>query len=49
MSSFLNQLSAEALALDDAAWELRFAQESDVFLRMAEQAIEEDERGETLP
>jgi hypothetical protein len=38
----------ESLA-DEDAWRTRFAQKRDVIRRMAQEAIEEDERGETLP
>jgi hypothetical protein len=34
---------------DEDAWRTRFAQKRDVIRRMAQEAIEEDERGETLP
>jgi len=32
---------------DEARWRLRFAEKRDVIARMAREAIEEDERGET--
>jgi hypothetical protein len=34
---------------DETAWKARFAEKRDVIRRMAQEAIEEDERGETLP
>jgi hypothetical protein len=34
---------------DEAAWQKSFAEKRDVIRRMAREAIEEDERGETLP
>ena len=34
---------------DEEAWRTRFAEKRDVIRRMARQAVEEDERGETLP
>jgi hypothetical protein len=34
---------------DEEAWKKRFAQKRDVIRRMAREAIEEDERGETVP
>jgi hypothetical protein len=34
---------------DESAWKARFAEKRDVIRRMAREAIEEDERGETLP
>ena len=34
---------------DESAWKIRFAEKRDVIRRMAREAIEEDERGETLP
>ena len=37
-----------SLAGEDA-WKLRFAGKRDVIRRMAREALEEDERGETLP
>jgi hypothetical protein len=33
---------------DEGAWKTRFAEKRDVIRRMAREAIEEDERGETL-
>jgi hypothetical protein len=33
---------------DEEAWKKRFAQKRDVIHRMAREAIDEDERGETL-
>ena len=38
----------ESLA-DDEAWKNRFAQKRDVIRRMAQEALQENERGETLP
>jgi len=34
---------------DDEAWKRQFAEKRDVIHRLAQEAIEEDERGETLP
>ena len=34
---------------DEGAWKTRFAEKRDVIRRMAREAIEEDERGETAP
>ena len=34
---------------DGEAWKLRFAAKRDVIRRMAQEALEEDARGETLP
>jgi hypothetical protein len=34
---------------DEAAWKKRFIEKRDVIRRMAREAIEEDDRGETLP
>ena len=34
---------------DEEAWKTRFAETRDVIRRMAREALEEDERGETLP
>ena len=34
---------------DEDAWKKRFAEKRDVIRRMAREAIEEDERGETAP
>jgi hypothetical protein len=34
---------------DEAAWKKRFVEKRDVIRRMAREAIEEDERGQTLP
>ena len=34
---------------DEDAWKKRFAEKRDVIRRMAREALEEDERGETLP
>ena len=34
---------------DEEAWKKRFAEKRDVIRRMAREALEEDERGETLP
>jgi hypothetical protein len=33
---------------DEEAWKKRFAEKRDVIRRMAQEALEEDERGETL-
>jgi acyl-CoA reductase-like NAD-dependent aldehyde dehydrogenase len=44
-------IAAQILASleDEAAWRRRFAEKRDVIRRMAREAIEEDEKGETLP
>ena len=34
---------------DEAAWKSRYAQKRDVIRRLALEALEEDDRGETLP
>jgi hypothetical protein len=34
---------------DESAWKARFAEKRNVIRRMAREAIEEDDRGETLP
>jgi hypothetical protein len=34
---------------DEDTWKTRFAKKRDVIRRMAQEAIEEDDRGETLP
>jgi len=34
---------------DEEAWKRRFAEKRDVIRRMAQEALEEDARGETLP
>lgn len=34
---------------DEEAWKKRFAEKRDVIRRMAREALEEDERGETIP
>ena len=34
---------------DEEAWKKRFAEKRDVIRRMAQEALEEDDRGETLP
>jgi hypothetical protein len=34
---------------DEEAWKLRFAGKRDVIRRMAQEALEEDARGKTLP
>jgi hypothetical protein len=34
---------------DEEAWKKGFAEKRDVIRRMAQEAIEEDEKGETLP
>ena len=34
---------------DEEAWKARFAEKRDVLRRMAREALEEDERSETLP
>jgi hypothetical protein len=44
-------IASEILAslADEEAWKRRFAEKRGVILRLAQEAIEEDERGETLP
>ncbi len=37
-----------AALADEAAWKKRFAEKHDVIVRMAREAIEQDDRGETL-
>ena len=34
---------------DEDGWKKRFAEKADMIRRMAREALEEDERGETLP
>jgi hypothetical protein len=34
---------------DEGAWKARFAEKREVIRRMAGEAVDEDERGETLP
>jgi hypothetical protein len=34
---------------DEEAWKKRFTEKPDIIRRMAQEAIDEDERGETLP
>ena len=34
---------------DEEAWKRRFAEKRDVIRRMAREALQEDERGDTLP
>lgn len=34
---------------DEEAWKKRFAEKRDLIRRMAREALEEDDRGETLP
>lgn len=38
-----------ACLADEGAWKQRFAGKRDVIRRMAQEALEEDSRGETLP
>jgi len=38
-----------AFLADDELWKKRFAEKRDVIRRLAQEALEEDERGETLP
>jgi hypothetical protein len=38
-----------AALADEAAWKKRFGEKRDVILRMAREAIEQDDREETLP
>jgi hypothetical protein len=38
-----------AALADEEAWKRRFAEKRDVIRRMAQEALAEDERGETLP
>ena len=44
-------IAAQILASleDESAWRRRFTEKRDVIRRLAREAIEEDERGETLP
>ena len=44
-------IAAQILASleDESAWRRRFAEKRDVIRRLAREAIEEDDRGETLP
>jgi acyl-CoA reductase-like NAD-dependent aldehyde dehydrogenase len=44
-------IAAQILASleDESAWRRRFAEKRDVIRRLASEAIEEDDRGETLP
>ena len=44
-------IAAQILAAleDESAWRRRFSERRDVIRRMAREAVEEDERGETLP
>ena len=44
-------IAAQILAslADEAAWKKRFTDKRDVIRRMAQEAIAEDDRGETLP
>ena len=39
----------EASLADEDAWKKRFAEKRDVIRRMAREALEEDNRGETRP
>jgi metal-responsive CopG/Arc/MetJ family transcriptional regulator len=34
---------------DEEAWKKRFSEKSDVIRRMAREALDQDEKGETLP
>jgi hypothetical protein len=38
-----------AALADEEAWKKRFVEKRDLIRRMAREALEEDERGETLP
>lgn len=44
-------IAAQILALlaDEEAWKKRFVEKADIIRRMAREALDEDERGETLP
>jgi hypothetical protein len=44
-------IASEILAslANDEAWKRRFAEKREVIRRMAEEALREDERGETVP
>ncbi|MBK5292411.1 MAG: hypothetical protein JJE04_12145 [Acidobacteriia bacterium] len=42
-------MQAQRVRAGQAWWKKRFIQKRDVIRRMAKEAIEEDERGETLP
>ena len=47
----MSTIAAQILAspADEEAWKKRFAEKRDVIQRMAQEALEEDDRGETLP
>ena len=46
-----NAIASQILAslADEEAWKKRFAEKRDVIRRTAREALEEDDRGETLP
>lgn len=46
-----DEIASQILAeiADEEAWRARFAQKRDVIRRMAQDALDEDARGETLP
>jgi len=46
---FVSAPEFAASLADEDAWKRRFAEKRDVIRRMAREALEEDERGETLP
>ena len=43
------QIAARCALADEETWRKRLAEKRDVIRRMAREALEEDERGETLP
>jgi hypothetical protein len=46
-----DEMASQILAelADERAWRERFQEKRDVIRRMAQEALEEDERGETIP
>jgi hypothetical protein len=46
-----DEMASQILAdlADEHAWRARFAQKREVICRMAQEALAEDERGETVP
>lgn len=46
-----NAIASQILAslADEEAWKKRYVEKRDVIRRMAREALQEDERGETLP
>ena len=43
-----SEVAPDDSAADEDGWKKRFAEKRDVIRRMAREALEEDERGETL-